>query len=36
MWSRLARALAARDIHCGWVVVAVTFLTMPASLRLPG
>lgn len=29
--SRLAARLAARDIHYGWVVVAVTFLTMLAT-----
>src|SRR4051812_24658914 len=28
MSSSVARALAARDIHYGWVVAAVTFLTM--------
>ena len=34
--SRLAAGLARKDIHYGWVVVAMTFLTMLATAGAMG
>ncbi len=37
--ARLARSLALRDVHYGWIMVAITFVTMlatAAAMGMPG
>lgn len=37
--ARLARSLASRDVHYGWIMVAITFVTMlatAAAMGMPG